>query len=63
MSSVSEVYAQREEKRVNLDDCLNSLLCEGGIRMTLLIEKLELVVMSEIWSRHLSFATVARRCF
>jgi hypothetical protein len=31
--------------------------------MTLLIEKLKLVVMGKIWSRHLSFATVARRCF
>lgn len=43
-----------------MDDCLNFLLCVGG---TLLIEQLMLVVMGEIWSCHLSFASVARRCF
>ena len=49
---------------INLDDSMNSLLRVGGILMTLLVEKLKLVVMGEIWSgRHLSFATVARRCF
>jgi hypothetical protein len=47
----------------DLDDCLNSLLCVGGILVTLLIEKLKLIVMGEIGSCHLSFASVARRCF
>jgi hypothetical protein len=51
------------EEEGYLEDCLNSLLCVGGILLALLIEKLKLVVMGEIWSRHLSFATIARRCF
>ena len=63
MSSMSGSICVNKEKRVNLDDGLNSLLCVGGILMALLIEKLKLVVMGEIWSGHLSFATVARRCF
>ena len=40
-----------------------SLLIVGLAVLTLLlIEKLKLAVMSEIWSRHLSFGSVARRC-
>ena len=51
------------KRRAYLDDCLHSLLCVGGILLTLLLtEKLKLVVMSEIGSRHLSFGNVARRC-
>ncbi len=46
-----------------MDDCLNSLLCIGWILMTLLIEKLKLVVMGEIGSRHLSFTNCRASVF
>jgi hypothetical protein len=57
-----------EEKKTGwyVEDRLNSFLCVGWVLLTLLllmIEKLKLVMMSKIGSRHLSFASVARRCF
>lgn len=63
MSSVSGSVCGKGKGKSNLDDLLHSLLCVGGILVTLLIEKLELIVMGEIGSCHLSFETVARRCF
>ena len=58
-----ESVCARGKRRAHLDDRLYSLLCVGGILLTLLlIEKLELIVMREIGSRHLSFGGVARRC-